>query len=227
MDPDEAPTPAWRTPSRGEHRTPAVAVVVATVALQLLLPNELVIRPSWLLPSVTGLLVLALLVINPGRISRHAPVERAVALCLVAVVSAANGASAVQLVDGIITGSIANRPGSVLASAAIVYWSNIVSFSLWYWEFDGGGPGERAAGAVEYPDFLFPQMSDQKFAPKSWRPRYPDYLYLSFTNSTAFSPTDVMPLRPWAKLTMMLQAAISLLIALLVVAWAIGALNSR
>jgi uncharacterized membrane protein len=206
MDPDEAPTPAWRTPSRGEHRTPAVAVVVATVALQLLLPDELVIRPSWLLPSVTGLLVLALLVINPGRISRHAPVERAVALCLVAVVSAANGASAVQLVDGIITGSIANRPGSVLASAAIVYWSNIVSFSLWYWEFDGGGPGERAAGAVEYPDFLFPQMSDQK---------------------TAFSPTDVMPLRPWAKLTMMLQAAISLLIALLVVAWAIGALNSR
>lgn len=227
MDPDEKPKPGWRTPTRGERRSPAGAVVLATVALQLLLPNELVIRPSWLLPAVTGLLVLALLVINPGRISRHTPLERTVSLCLVAVVSVATAASAVQLVDGIITGAIANRPGSVLASAAIVYWTNIVAFSLWYWEFDGGGPGERAAGAAEYPDFLFPQMSDEKFAPKTWRPRYPDYLYLSFTNSTAFSPTDVMPLRPWAKLTMMLQAGISLLIALLVVSWAVGALNAR
>ncbi|MTD58809.1 hypothetical protein [Amycolatopsis pithecellobii] len=109
-----------------------------------------------------------------------------------------------MLVDGIITGSITNCPGSLLLSAGIVYWSNIIAFSLCYWEFDGGGPGERAAGSAEYPDFLFPQMSD----------------------STAFSPTDVMPLRPWAKLTLMLQAAISLLIALLVVAWAVSTLKS-
>lgn len=175
---------------------------------------------------MTGLLVVTLLLINPGRVSRHAPLERGMALCLVAVVSVANAASAVQLVDGIITGSIANRPGSVLVSAAIVYWSNIVAFSLWYWEFDRGGPGERAAGSAEYPDFLFPQMSDPEFAAKDWRPTYPDYLYLSFTNSTAFSPTDLMPLRPWAKLIMMLQSAVSLIIALLVVAWAVGALNS-
>lgn len=219
-------TPAWRMPARSEHRSPAVAVVVATVALQLLLPKELVIRPWWLLPAVTGLLVVTLLLINPGRVSRHAPLERGMALGLVAVVSVANAASAVQLVDGIITGSIANRPGSVLVSAAIVYGSNVVAFSLWYWEFDRGGPGERAAGSAEYPDFLFPQMSDPEFAAKDWRPTYPDYLYLSFTNSTAFSPTDVMPLRPWAKLIMMLQSAVSLIIALLVVAWAVGALNS-
>jgi uncharacterized membrane protein len=226
VDPDEVPTPAWRVPTRSEHRSPAVAVVVATVALQLLLPNELVIRPGWLLPAVTGSLAFALLLINPGRVSRHAPLERAVALSVVAVVTVANAGSAVQLVDGIITGSITNRPGSVLASAAIVYWSNIVAFSLWYWEFDRGGPGERAAGSAEYPDFLFPQMSAAEFTAKDWRPTYPDYLYLSFTNSTAFSPTDVMPLRPWAKLTMMLQAAVSLIIALLVVAWAVSALNS-
>ncbi|UIJ60330.1 hypothetical protein LWP59_01110 [Amycolatopsis acidiphila] len=225
MDPDETRTPSWRMPTHGEHRTTAVAVIVATVALQVLLPNELVIHPWWLLPSVTALLVLALLVINPGRVSRHAPLERGTALCLVAAVSVANAASAVQLVEGIINGSIADRPGSVLASAAIVYWSNIVAFALWYWEFDRGGPGERAAGSAEYPDFLFPQMSDPQFVAKDWRPTYPDYLYLSFTNSTAFSPTDVMPLRPWAKLLMMLQSAISLIIALLVVAWAVGALN--
>ncbi|WP_435157119.1 hypothetical protein [Amycolatopsis sacchari] len=224
MDSDEAP--AWRAPTRGEHRSPAAAVVVGTVALQLLLPNELVLRPWWVLPAVTGLLVIALLLVNPGRVSKRTPVERGIALSVVAVVSIANAASAVQLVDGIISGSITNRPGPVLASAAIVYWTNVVAFSLWYWEFDRGGPGQRATGEQEFPDFLFPQMTSPEFAGRNWRPTYPDYLYLSFTNSTAFSPTDVMPLRPWAKLTMMVQSAISLVVALLVVAWAVGALNS-
>lgn len=218
--------PPWRVPTRGEHRWPAVAVVVATGALQLLLPQELVLRPGWLLPAVSGLLVVALMLINPGRLDRRTPLDRAIALSVVAAVSVANGASAVQLVEGIISGSIVHRPGSVLASGAIVYWTNVVAFSLWYWEFDRGGPGERATGGSAYPDFLFPQMTSPEFAAKSWKPTYPDYLYLSFTNSTAFSPTDVMPLRPWAKLTMLLQSAISLMLALLVVAWAVNALNS-
>ncbi|NKQ58196.1 DUF1345 domain-containing protein [Amycolatopsis sp. K13G38] len=225
MHADETPVPAWRGPTPGEHRWPAVAVVVGTVALQVLLPDELVLRPWWLLPAVTALLVVALMLINPGRVSRRTPVDRTVALGVVAVVSVANGASAVGLVSGIIDGSITNRPGSVLLSAAIVYWTNIVVFSLWYWEFDRGGPGQRASGGAEYPDLMFPQMSNPELAPKDWEPTYPDYLYLSFTNATAFSPTDVMPLRRWAKLTMMLQSAISLMIALLVVAWAVGALK--
>jgi len=223
---DDTPVPAWRGATRGEHRWPAAAVVVATVALQLLLPDELVLRPWWLLPAVTASLIVALLLINPGRVSRRTPVDRAVALGVVAVVSVANTASAVGLVTGIVDGSIANRPGPVLVSAAIVYWTNIVVFSLWYWEFDRGGPGRRAAGTAEFPDLMFPQMSSPELAPKDWEPAYPDYLYLSFTNATAFSPTDVMPLRRWVKLTMMLQSAISLIIALLVVAWAVGALNS-
>ncbi|MBB2933443.1 putative membrane protein [Amycolatopsis bartoniae] len=226
MEPNEGSMPQWRAPTKGEHRWRAVAVVVATVALQLLLPNELVIRPWWLLPAVTGLLVIALLIVNPGRVSKRSPLDRTIALCIVAVVSVANAASAVQLVDGIIGGSIADRPGSVLASAGIVYWSNIVAFSLWYWEFDRGGPGRRATGDSRFPDFLFPQMTSPEFTSRNWRPTYPDYLYLSFTNSTAFSPTDVMPLRPWAKMTMMLQSAISLVIALLVIAWAVGSLKS-
>jgi uncharacterized membrane protein len=212
-------------PTPGEHRWPAVALVLATIALQLLLPAELVLRPGWLLPAVSALLVVALMLVNPGRVDRRTPLDRGIALSVVAVVSVANGASAVQLVEGIISGSLAHRPGSVLVSAAIVYWTNIVAFSLWYWEFDRGGPGERATGGSEYPDFLFPQMTSPEFATKNWKPTYPDYLYLSFTNSTAFSPTDVMPLRPWAKLTMLLQSAISLVLALLVVAWSVNALN--
>jgi uncharacterized membrane protein len=225
VDPDEVSRPAWRRQTRGEHRWPAVAVVVATLVLQLTLPDELVLRPGWLLPAVSVLLVVALLLINPGRVSRHTPVERTVALALVAVVSVANAASAVQLVEGIVNGSVVDRPGSVLISAAIVYWTNIVVFSLWYWEFDGGGPGRRATGSVEYPDFQFPQMDNPELASKDWEPKYLDYLYLAFTNATAFSPTDVMPLRRWAKATMMLQSAVSLMIALLVVAWAVNAFS--
>lgn len=223
---EETAHPAWRRRTRGEHRWVAIAVIVVTVALQLVLPNELVLRPAWLLPALSVLLAIALLLINPGRISRYSRPERVVALVLVAAVSVANGASAVQLVSGILTGSLTDRPSSVLVSAAIVYWTNIVVFSLWYWEFDRGGPGRRARGVATLPDFVFPQMTSPHLAPMDWEPTYPDYLYLAFTNATAFSPTDVMPYRPWAKTLMMLQAVISLMLALLVVAWAVGALRS-
>ncbi|WP_246128118.1 hypothetical protein [Amycolatopsis rhizosphaerae] len=223
---EEEPPPAWRAPSRGEHRWLAVTVVVSTLVLQLLLPNELVLRPGWLLPAVSGLLVVALMLINPGRVDQRTRLDRGVALSLVAAVSVTNGASAVQLVEGIVSASITDRPASILVSAAIVYWTNIVVFSLWYWEFDRGGPGQRATGTAEYPDFMFPQMSSPEFAPRGWKPTYADYLYLSFTNATAFSPTDVMPLRRWAKVTMMLQSSVSLILALLVVAWAINAIHS-
>jgi hypothetical protein len=167
MNSHDVSAPAWRTPSRGERRWFAVAIVLGTLALQLLLPNELVLRPGWLLPAVSGLLVVALMLVNPGRVNRRTPLERSIALTLVAAVSVANGASAVQLVEGILSSSITNRPGSVLAGAAIVYWTNIVVFSLWYWEFDRGGPGQRATGTMEHPDFLFQQMSSPEFAPQN------------------------------------------------------------
>lgn len=105
-----------------------------------------------LLPSLSALLVIALILINPGGMSQPARIERTVALVLVAVVSAINAASGVQLADGIITGSITNRPGSVLAGAAIVYWTTIVVFSLWYWEFDRGGPARNATGGHRGPE---------------------------------------------------------------------------
>lgn len=218
--------PAWRRQTRSEHRWLAVVVVVGTIALQILLPNEFVLRPRWLLPGLSTLLVVTLLLINPGRIGRHGRMERTVALFLVAMVSVTNAASAVQLAEGILRGTITNRPTSVLVSAGIVYWTNIVVFSLWYWEFDRGGPARRASGANQDPDFVFPQMSSPQLTRKDWEPRYPDYLYLAFTNATAFSPTDVMPFRPWAKVLMMVQAVISLMLALLVVAWAVSALKS-
>ncbi|RSM41825.1 DUF1345 domain-containing protein [Amycolatopsis balhimycina DSM 5908] len=202
-----------------------MAVVVATLVLQVALPEDMALHPWWLLPAVSGLLVVALLLANPGRMTQFSAVERTISLLLVAAVTAVNGASAGQLVYGIATGSIGDRAGAVLVTGVIVYWTNIVAFSLWYWEFDRGGPGKRAAGRARYPDLQFPQMADPGLADQDWEPSYLDYLYFSFTNAAAFSPTDVMPLRIWAKMTMMLQAFVSLVLAVLVVAWAINNLK--
>ncbi|MDQ7803837.1 hypothetical protein Q5425_08835 [Amycolatopsis sp. A133] len=202
-----------------------MGVVVATLVLQVALPDDMALRPWWLLPAVSVLLVVALLLVNPGRMSQFSAVERVIALLLVAAVTVVNAWSAASLVDGIATGTVDGRAGAVLVTGGVVYWTNIVVFSLWYWEFDRGGPGRRAAGRAEFPDLQFPQMADPDLAHRDWEPSYLDYLYFSFTNAAAFSPTDVMPLRIWAKMTMMLQAAISLVLALMVVAWAVGGLK--
>ncbi|WP_103355034.1 DUF1345 domain-containing protein [Amycolatopsis sp. CA-128772] len=202
-----------------------MAVVVATLVLQVVLPDDMALNPWWLLPSVSGLLVVALLLANPGRMTQFSAAERVISLLLVATVTAVNALSAVSLVYDIATGTIGDRAGAVLVTGGVVYWTNIVAFSLWYWEFDRGGPGRRAAGKAAYPDLQFPQMADPGLAHQDWEPSYLDYLYFSFTNAAAFSPTDVMPLRIWAKLTMMLQAVVSLVLAVMVVAWAINNLE--
>ena len=100
----------------------------------------------------------------------------------------------------------------------------MVVFSLWFWEVDRGGAAERAAGSKIRPSFGFPEEAMPELAPEGWTPRYPDYLYLSFTNATAFSPTDTLPVRIWAKMTMMVESVISLITAILVIARAINVL---
>lgn len=217
--------PAWRRRTEGEHRWPAALTVLITITLQLLLPDRLVLGPRWLLPALSVLLLIALLFINPGRVVLHDKRGRLIALVLVAVVSIGNGGSAVELVVRILDGSIGDKAGPLLASGFVVWATNIVAFSLWYWEFDGGGPAARACAHRDHPDFAFPQMQNPELAHKDWEPYYVDYLYMAFTNATAFSPTDVMPLRRWAKLTMMAQSGISLALALLVIARAVGILH--
>jgi uncharacterized membrane protein len=112
----------------------------------------------------------------------------------------------------------------LLGRGASIWVANVIIFSLWYWQFDRGGPAERAAGTPIPPSFAFPENATPELAPAGWRPEYPDYLYLAFTNATAFSPTDTLPVRRWAKLTMMVQATLSLVIAILVIARAINVL---
>ena len=107
----------------------------------------------------------------------------------------------------------------------IVYLSNCIAFGLLYWELDSGGPAVRAHGLPAHPDFAFPQQLSPELAPENWRPQFIDYLYLGFTSATAFSPTDVMPLRPWNKIAMMAQSTISLVLLGLVIARAVNVLT--
>ena len=114
---------------------------------------------------------------------------------------------------------------ALLASGAAIWGTNIIAFALWYWELDRGGPAARALGHRPHPDFLFPQMTTPDVSDPDWEPRFADYLYVSFTNATAFSPTDTMPLSRWAKLAMMIQSVIALATVAMVLARAINILN--
>ena len=103
--------------------------------------------------------------------------------------------------------------GTLLRTGGAIWLTNVIVFSLWYWLFDRGGPYARAQQPDPFPAFMFPQMEKHDFVPPGWKPEYVDYLYLAFTNALAFSPTDVMPLKHWAKLTMLVQSLVSLMIA--------------
>jgi hypothetical protein len=218
--------PAWRRRTRGEQRWPVTLSVVAAVVLQVLLPDNLTKPlPHWLLPALVGALAVALTIANPVRIERRGPVVRAAAVGLIVLISAANAVSAVLLIRAIIeTLPATAHAAPLLASGANIWATNVIAFALWYWEFDRGGPVHRSEGLRQHPDLLFPQMSSPEFAPVDWEPHFVDYLYLSFTNATAFSPTDVMPLARWAKLTMAVQSAVSLGVGALVIARAVNIL---
>ncbi|MEU6095057.1 hypothetical protein [Streptomyces sp. NPDC047079] len=210
--------PAWRRPTRGESRWAVTVAVLVAVALQLLLPERLAFRPAWLLPALEVLLLVVLFPASRAHTERTTSLLRGGGLTLAAVVSLANGWSAVLLIRGLARGTEASDAGTLLMTAAAIWLTNVIVFALWYWEWDRGGPVARAEGSADYPDFLFPQMQGGELTQADWEPTFADYLYVSFTNATAFSPTDTMPLSRWAKLLMAVQASISLLTLALVVA---------
>jgi hypothetical protein len=221
----EREVPAWLRPTAGENRVPvAVAILVAAV-LQLTLSERFTVRPQWLLPVIELVLLATLTMINPVRLTRRTQLARYLSLLLVAVVSIDNGISAALLDSKLIRGLAGDQAGPLLASAAAIYVTNVIAFGIWYWELDRGGPFERADGNGPYPDFLFAQMTQQHLARDDWEPRFLDYLYVSFTNATAFSPTDTLPLTRWAKLLMTFQSAIALSTTALVIARAVNILK--
>ena len=161
--------------------------------------------------------------LNPGRIKVHKRNRFLLSVTLNLLLTIVNVMLTVKLIDALLTGRVFVTT-SLLSSSAIIWFSNVVIFSLWYWEFDRGGPGARAQARDPYPDFLFPQMTDPRYAKEGWSPNYFDYLYTSFTNSIAFSPTDTLPLSRWAKLLMMVEALISSVVVILAVSRAINIL---
>ena len=219
--------PAWRRVTEGEARWQVSLAVTAAILLQLPVSSRLaLVRPTWLLPVLEGLLAVGLLIANPRRINRQSVMLRYASLTLIALISLTNAWSAGRLVWEIVHATKStSHPITLLVTGAAIWVTNVIAFSLWYWEFDRGGPVARALALKPYPDFQFPQMTSPELAPPSWEPMISDYFYVSFTNATAFSPTDVMPLSHWAKMLMLVQSAVSLLLAALVIARAVNILG--
>jgi hypothetical protein len=221
----EREQPRWQRATSGEGRGPVGLAVVVAIALQVALPARLAFRPTWLLPVLEAGFLMGLVIANPRRMDRSSTLIRAASLTLIAVISLANAWSAGHLVNGLIKGREGSNATSLLLNGLEVYLTNVIVFALWYWDTDRGGPVARAHGQRPYPDFLFPQMTAPNLAPPDWHPTFVDYLYVSFTNATAFSPTDVMPLSRWAKVLMLIQSGVSLATVALVVARAVNILK--
>lgn len=208
----------------GEPRWHMASAVLAAVVLTILMPDDVRLGPNWLLPIIVGVLLAALIAGDPGRIDRRTAPLRALSLGLISVLVFGALWATILLTSHLINGGKeTDSAGALLAAGSTVWASNIIAFALLYWELDGGGASERAhRRASRRVDLAFPQQMSPSLAPPNWRPQFIDYLYLGFTNATAFSPTDAMPLAPWAKITMALQALISLVILGLVIARAVN-----
>ena len=201
----------------------AQAVAGLAILLDFLLPSRVTLGPTWLLPAVEAALLLVLVAATPHPEIRHSLVRRRLALLLIAIVSAVNLVSLVLLVHYLLHHDVGN--GRRLIVAGVLLWcTNVLLFGLWYWQLDRGGPVDRRMGVACEPDFLFPQMEEPRASHKDWEPGLIDYLYVSFTNATAFSPTDTMPLTQAAKMLMALQSLGSLVTVGLVVARAVNIL---
>lgn len=217
--------PAWRVATEGETRWPVSAVVAVAIGLQLALPRRLSIHPFWVLPILEAVLMVALLIVSPQRLGKTPDALRIASIGLIAVISIGNAWSAGHLIRALIDGHAGQSAGPLLATGISIWLTNVIVFALWYWELDRGGLAARARAERPYPDMLFPQMSDPQLTPPGWEPTFWDYFYTSFTNATAFSPTDVMPLARWAKLTMLVQSAVSLAVVAMVIARAVNILK--
>jgi uncharacterized membrane protein len=209
-----------------ERRWPMAFTLVLAMAVPLLLPPRFSLGVPWAVPAVEAPLLVAIIAIDRGRIDRRSTVGRVLSLVLLAVLIAeAVGVTGRLVVDLVQGGPETNSAASLLKTGFLVWFYTIIAFSFLYWMLDGGGPESRFLAPREFPDLAFPAQLSPEVAPRTWRPEFFDYLYLGFTDATAFSPTDVMPLARWAKLAMTVQSLVSLMILGLVIARAVNILK--
>jgi uncharacterized membrane protein len=210
---------------RVEPRWQSAAALLAAIGMYWVLPARFTVGPAIVVVGLEGLLLGLLMVVAPHRHEAEPPWQRVAAIATIVLINAANFVSLGLLVRTILLGNhITGR--ELFLSAVSIWLTGVIVFALWFWELDRGGPHRRTrAGPGRLPDFLFPQMTNHDFAPDGWRPLFVDYLYVSFTNASAFSPTDTMPLSRWAKLAMLAQSLASLLTVALVTARAVNILK--
>ena len=209
-----------------ERRWPMAVAVLATIVLQVITPHQGRLKYWWVLPVLELAALATVIVRDPGRIDRRTRAARRATLVLIVLLTIGTLGGLWVLVLDVVDKGYSRDVGAtaLLGRGAALWVTNVVVFSLWFWELDRGGR-RRACGGVRYPPELrLPRGRDAGAGPEGWMPRYPDYLYLSFTNATAFSPTDTLPVRTWAKMAMMSESVISLITAILVVARAINVL---
>jgi uncharacterized membrane protein len=220
---------AWGYAARqGEPRYQGELALILAIILYATLPQKLVLGPGaigrWWLPALEVSLVVPLWISEPYRNERESAIQRSLAIALIAIISIANLASLTLLIHELLFGR--HVVGRTLILSSIQVWvTNVLVFGLWYWELDRGGPAKRKSLNHRNPDFLFPQMTTPASAPRGWHPTCIDYIYVSFTNATAFSPTDTLPLTVTAKLLMLVQSMASLVTVALVAARAVNILS--
>jgi hypothetical protein len=210
---------------------PAVAVVIVLQLGLALLSRErgwkLWEFPwwAWLVSTVPAVFLLGALAADRSRRwLEETGRRRGAALTLFGITSIANAASLVALTGSIIGGH-EHSGGELLIKGGVIWSTNVVVFGIWFWAFDRGGPVRRFKPKPPPPDFQFPQMENPQLAAPGWHPRLFDYIYISFTNSIAFSPTDAMPLTRRAKVMMLVESSISAITVLLVAARAVNIFN--
>jgi hypothetical protein len=211
----------------GESRWPPAAALLLfmalNIALRVWLPREGAVRVVWLVPAIEAVLLVLLLVGATGHLAQRTPWVRRVAVTFVVVLVLAALWSTALLVYDLVKGiGVTTSPTKLLATGAVVWLGNNLAFAMLYWLLDSGGPVARSLDPTPV-DFAFTQHMSPELAPPGWRPVFLDYLHLGFTNATAFSPTDVMPLTHRAKYTMLVQATVALALFGLIVARAVNA----
>ncbi len=207
-----------------EPRWPASLAVTGALLLYVTLPGKLTVGPGWVIPALEAALLIPLTVRAPYRHREEVRLVRLASLLLIALVALANVASLVLLVRAVLSGGAVS--GRQLVFSGIQIWLTLILvFALWYWELDRGGPALRGHADQRNPDFLFPQMAAHELGQASWMPGFVDYLYLSFTDATAFSPTDTMPLTSRAKVLMLIEALASITTVVMVAGRAVNILK--
>jgi uncharacterized membrane protein len=202
----------------------AQLAVLFALLLYLALPGRLTLGPRWLLPLFEGVLLLGLAISTPYRHHSQSPTRRRLSIGLIALVTAANFTALGLLVHLLLERNTAAGRDLIIAAGQI-WLTNVAVFALWYWEVDRGGPHIRTKSESQTPDFLFPQMTVPELPLGDWRPGFLDYLYVAFTNASAFSPTDAMPLSVRVKSLMLVEAIASFLTVGLIAARAVNILG--